>query len=209
VLGGTFDPPHIGHLVVAQDVIEQLELDRLLVVPAGEPPHRETVLPAELRFRLVSECFQGDSRFEVSRVELERTGPSFTVDTLRWIQETRDPEVLYCVIGVDQLRVIDTWSRYEEIPRLARLAVMARGGEPPSLSEAVLPFETVPVTRVDVSGSEIRRRLREGLTIRYLVPERIRERLEADWSRLELSAVSAPDATGRPSTRNETAGGGY
>ena len=189
MLGGTFDPPHIGHLVVAQDVFEHLDLDRLLVIPAGDPPHRSAVLPAELRCALVAACFEGDSRVEVSRVELERTGPSFTVDTLRWVRETRGPEVLYCVIGVDQLQVIDTWSRYEELPSLAWLAVMARDGEPPSSSEALLPFETVPVTRVDVSGSEIRRRLREGRTIRYLVPERIRRTLEAEWRRLSLSAV--------------------
>ena len=188
MLGGSFDPPHIGHLVVAQDVVEQLRLDRLLVVPAGEPPHRETVLPAELRYELVSSCFEGDPRFEVSRVELDRPGPSFMVDTLGWIRERWDPSVLYCVIGVDQLRVIDTWSRYEQLPRLATLAVMAREGEPPSPVEGILPFETVPVTRVDVSGSEIRRRLREGRPIRYLVPERVRQRLESEWRRLGLDA---------------------
>ncbi len=209
LLGGTFDPPHIGHLVVAQDVFEHLELDRLLVVPAGDPPHRETVLPAELRCELVSTCFEGDGRFEVSRVELERPGPSFTVDTLRWIRETRNPEALFCVIGVDQLRAIDTWSRYEELPRLARLAVMARDGELPAAAKAAVPFESTPVTRVDVSGSEIRRRLREGRTIRYLVPERIRERLEAEWRRLALSAVQTTVTRGSTRTRNETAGGGY
>ena len=126
MLGGTYDPPHVGHLIVAQDILEGLELDRLLIIPAGDPPHRAAILPTEVRFDLVSQAFGDNSSFEVCREEVDRAGPSFTVDTLQWIRRTLGPAELYCVIGADQLRVIDTWSRYEDIPRLARLAVMAR-----------------------------------------------------------------------------------
>lgn len=197
MLGGTYDPPHAGHLIVAQDIFERLALDRLLIIPAGDPPHRGSVLPAELRLELVSRAFGGNPCFEVCRVEVDRTGPSFTVDTLRWIRRTMAPDELYCVIGVDQLRVIDSWSRYEEIPELARLAVMERDGEPLPAGDIPLPFEHVAVTRVDISGSEIRRRLREGRSIRYLVPESIRERLEAEWARLATSP-RRPAGTGAP-----------
>jgi nicotinate-nucleotide adenylyltransferase len=154
MLGGTYDPPHVGHL---------------------------------------SQAFGENPCFEVSRIEVDRTGPSFTVDTLRWIRRTMAPEELYCVIGVDQLRVIDTWSRYEEISEVARLAVMARDGEALP-AEMPVPFENVAVTRVDVSGSEIRDRLREGRSIRYLVPERIRERVEVEWARVANAAPESEDA---------------
>jgi len=194
MLGGTYDPPHVGHLIVAQDILEELSLDRLLIVPAGDPPHRAAVLPAEVRLELVSQAFGGNPCFEVCRIELDRTGPSFTVDTLRWIRLTMAPEELYCVIGVDQLTVIDTWSRYEEIPEIARLAVMARDGEAPSADDIPVPFENVAVTRVDVSGSGIRDRLREGRSIRYLVPERIRERVEAEWARVGSAARESKGA---------------
>lgn len=194
MLGGTYDPPHVGHLIVAQDVLEQLALDRLLIIPAGDPPHRTARLPTEVRLELVSQAFDGDPRFEVSRIEVDRTGPSFTVDTLRWIRRTMAPEELFCVIGVDQLRVIDTWSRYEEIPEVAHLAVMARDGETPPAADVPVRFENVVVTRVDISGSEIRDRLREGRSIRYLVPERIRERVEVEWARVKNTALESEEA---------------
>lgn len=184
MLGGTYDPPHVGHLIVAQDVFEGLGLDRLLIIPAGDPPHRTAILPTEVRLDLVSQAFGGNPFFEVCRVEVERAGPSFTIDTLEWIRRTMRPAELFCVIGVDQLRLIHTWSRYEDIAQISRLAVMARDGQGPPADVAPVPFEKVAVTRVDVSGSEIRRRLREGRSIRYLVPEPIRERVELEWARV-------------------------
>lgn len=184
VLGGTFDPLHVGHLVVAQDVVERLELDRLLVVPAGRPPHRDAVLPADIRLRFVRRAFAGDGRVEVSDLELRRPGPSYTVDTLAEIREERSPSELFCVMGVDQLREFDTWHEPERILELARLAVMARAGVEPD--EADVPdgvaFTGVEVTRVDVSGTRIRRRLGEGRTVRYLVPESVRAGVESAWA---------------------------
>ena len=184
VLGGTFDPPHIGHLVVAQDVVEALELDRLLIVPAGDPPHREAALPAPLRLELAREAFGGDGRMEVTDLELRRSGPSYTVDTLDELRRTRDPGELWCVIGVDQLRELHEWHEPERIPGLARLGVMSRAGDRPAPEDCRLdvPFTPVEVTRVDLSSTRIRQRLRAGRTVRYLVPERIRERVERAWA---------------------------
>lgn len=181
VLGGTFDPVHIGHLVVAQDVLEALGLDRLLVVPAGEPPHREACFPAPRRLAWVREAFAGDDRIEVDDREVRRSGPSWTVDTLEEVARDLSPDALFCVIGVDQLRVLDEWREPERIARLSTLTVMTREGEDPAdLRPGVpVPFEVVPVTRVDLSSTRIRRRLEKGRTVRYLVPEAIREDVEA------------------------------
>lgn len=185
MLGGTFDPLHIGHLVVAQDVVETLDLDRLLVVPAARPPHREAVLPAELRLELVRDAFEGDARIEASDLEMRREGPSYTVDTLAALRTRRDPEALYCVIGVDQLRTFESWREPERIAELAAVAVMSRGGDLPRPDEAGggVDFVPVPVTRIDVSSSRIRERLAAGRSVRYLVPESARARVEEAWRR--------------------------
>lgn len=187
MLGGTFDPLHVGHLIVAQDVSERLELDRLLVVPAGRPPHRQAVLAPRTRLQLARQAFEGDDRIEVSPLEVRREDTSYTVDTLAAIVESRSPADLFCVVGVDQLGEFGTWHRPDRILELATLAVMARGGVEPD--EVDVPtgveFRTVEVTRVDLSGSRIRRRLDEGRPVRYLVPEAIRERVVEAWSSRE------------------------
>jgi len=180
ILGGTFDPPHIGHLVVAQDALESLELDRLIVVPAGRPPHREALLDAETRLALVRLAFEGDDRVQVSDVEVEREGPSWTVDTLEWARLELDPEVLYLIVGADQLRSFRGWRQPERILQLARLAVMTRPGE--ELKGTDVPHEVIEVTRVDLSGTQIRWRLEEGMSIRYTVPERLRPEVERAWA---------------------------
>ncbi len=180
ILGGTFDPPHIGHLVVAQDALESLELDRMIVVPAGRPPHREALLDAATRLALVRLAFEGDDRVQVSDIEVEREGPSWTVDTLEWVRRELDPEVLYLIVGADQLRSFRGWREPERILQLARLAVMTRPGE--ELKGTDVPHEVVEVTRVDLSSTRIRRRLEEGMSIRYTVPERLRPEVERAWS---------------------------
>ncbi len=186
VLGGTFDPPHVGHLVVAQDVHEALELDRLLVVPAARPPHRGATLPAEVRLDLVRRAFDGDERIEVSDLEFRREGPSYTVDTLARIREERAPDELWCVIGADQLPELSDWHHPDRILELARLAVMSRGADLPGPDEAPggVAFRPVPVTRVELSSTRVRERLAAGRPVRYLVPEAVREPLERAWRAL-------------------------
>ena len=183
MLGGTFDPPHIGHAIVGQDVLERLGLDRLLLVPAGIPPHREHVLPADVRLDLVGRMVEDREGLEVSDVEVRRDGPSYTVDTLEALRGALEPDQLVCVIGADQFEVIDTWYEHQRLPALAELAVMSRDGTVPAASSQTgsIPYITVDVTRVDISGTRIRRRLRAGRSIRYLVPESIREAVERAW----------------------------
>lgn len=194
VLGGTFDPPHVGHLIVAQDVYERLALERLVIVPAARPPHREAALDADARLALVRAAFGEDARFEVSEIEARREGPSWTVRTLEQIRAERGDADLFLVIGVDQYRAFAGWREPDRIVELARLAVMPRDGSLPD-PDPRFPFEAVPVTRVDVSSTRIRERLDAGLTVRYLVPETIRERLETSWNRRPVAVPpSGPDA---------------
>lgn len=176
LVGGTFDPPHVGHLVVARDVLERLGLDEVRFVVAGEPPHKgdRTPAPPELRARMVEACLDGGPPgLRVDRIELERDGPSWTVDTLRALHR-REPEVDWVlVVGADQLAEFATWREPEEVGRLATLAVVARNGRDPTRVDpgVEVPRITVDVTRMDVSSTEIRRRVREGRSVRWLVPE--------------------------------------
>ncbi len=174
ILGGTFDPPHLGHLIVAADAFEALGLERLIFVPAGTPPHKadSVVATAEQRLRMVRAAVAGDSRFEVDDLELRRDGPSYTVDTLREIGERETDAALVFVLGTDQFGALSGWREPEEVARLATLGVLARGGETPDLSG---PYRgmAVPVRRVDISASEVRNRIAAGESIRYLVPEAV------------------------------------
>jgi nicotinate-nucleotide adenylyltransferase len=181
IFGGTFDPIHIGHLLVASDAYEALSLDRVLFVPAANPPHkpRGPVADAMRRVAMVRAAIEGDARFAVDDLEVRRGGTSYTVDTLRELQ-TREPDAeLVFLLGVDQFRALDSWREPREVSRLARLAVFARGGEAPDLSG---PYEgiPVPVRRVDVSATEVRARAAAGRSIRYLVPEPVRRIIEAE-----------------------------
>lgn len=176
VFGGTFDPPHHGHLIVAADVHAALALDRVLLVPAAVPPHkRETVkAPAGTRLEMVRAAVAGDPRFEVDDLELRRPGPSYTVDTLRTLRDRLPGVELFFMVGADNLRELATWHEPEEIVRLARLVAVPRGCDDVD-TDAPFPVLSVPVTRVGISATDVRRRVAAGQSIRYLVPDAVRE----------------------------------
>lgn len=176
LLGGTFDPPHVGHLVVARDALERLALDEVRLVVTGVPPHKEPAkAPADLRARMVEASLAGESRLVASRIELERPGPSWTVETLRALR-TREPGVeWHLLIGADQLEGFHRWREPEAIVELARLVAMGRGGRKPGdagehSSRVPVPYDTVDVTRMDVSSTRIRNRIGAGRSVRWLVP---------------------------------------
>ena len=181
IFGGTFDPPHVGHLIAAQDALEVLSLDSVLFIPARVPPHKQhvPVTDPSLRLRMIRAATEGDTRFEVSDVELQRTGPSYTVETLRQLREKRPGDEFFLMLGVDQVREFRTWREPDEVLRLASLAMLARGGvEPADVSDIV--HQTVPVTRVDVSSTLVRERVAAGRTIRYLVPDGVEKIIAAE-----------------------------
>ena len=188
VFGGTFDPPHVGHLIVAQDAALALDLDRVLFVPAGVPPHkRDRVLsPADARLAMTRAAVAGNGRFDVDAVELERgEGPSYTVDTLRALAERHPGAELWLLIGRDQWEEFATWREPEEVLRLASVGVLSRAGNGsgPGLGPGPFTNESglgagvrfVDVTRIDTSSTEIRRRVGVGESVRYLVPDAVIE----------------------------------
>ena len=181
ILGGTFDPPHLGHLIVASDAFEALELDRLLLIPSASPPHKRGLVrvSAELRLEMVRAAVRDDPRFEVDDLELHRSGPSFTVDTLRELRVRLPESELFFIVGVDQLREFPTWREPEEVARLAHIAVVAREGDAVE-GDPGIPVRPVGITRIDISATEIRRRVQAGESIRYLVPEGAREVIERE-----------------------------
>lgn len=184
LFGGTFDPPHVGHFIVAWDVIEALDLDEFWFVPSAIPPHKQdtAVTPGALRAEMLEAGLESSDRprVSVSRIELERQGPSFTVDTLRRVRRDCPDAEIYFVMGMDQVVDFGSWKEPEEIARLARLVAVGRGGELPDAGPAMAaPFRSLQVTRIDVSSTDIRRRVREGRSIRYLVPDPVRRIIEA------------------------------
>jgi len=177
LLGGTFDPPHVGHVIVAADVADALDLDRVLWIPAAVPPHKQdqSVTGGAVRLEMVEAACGADERFQPSTVELERPGVSYTVDTLRWLRDRSPDADLVLILGVDQFRTMETdWKEPEQVLRLATLAVMdrdgasARGAIPnvPGAEEATF----VPVTRVDASSTRIRQAVSAGVDVSAQVP---------------------------------------
>ena len=181
IFGGTFDPPHVGHLIAAQDALDALSLDAVVFIPARVPPHKQhaDVTDADVRLRMIQAATESDTRFEVSDLELRRTGPSYTIETLRELRKKRPGDDFFLLLGVDQVQEFSTWREPAEVLKHARLAMLARGGvESAEASDIV--HQTVAVTRVDVSSTLVRERVAAGRTVRYLVPEKVEKIIAAE-----------------------------
>ena len=173
ILGGTFDPVHIGHIVAAVDVRGALGLDRVLMVPAGDPWQKrgQVVATADQRFAMAERACEGLVGVEVSRVEIDHDGPSVTADTLERLAEPdRD---LFLLLGADAVANMPTWRRLEETRDLAGIAVVERAGEHATPPGPGWRFDHVTIPRLDVSSSEIRRRVGAGLPIDGLTPRSV------------------------------------
>jgi nicotinate-nucleotide adenylyltransferase len=184
IFGGTFDPVHCGHLLVAEQCLEQCRLDQVWFVPAGVPPHKlqQTIAPGKARAEMCELAIAGHDRFRVDRRELNRTEPCFTVDTLAALQAEDSTRELYFLMGADSLYDFPTWREPLNIVQLAYLAVVNRGGTPlPDLGPVCenlgaditsrVQFVTVPGN--DVSSSDVRRRVAEHKSIRYMTPRAV------------------------------------
>lgn len=179
IFGGTFDPPHVGHLIVASDAFAELDLDRLILIPSADPPHKQgrVAATAEQRLEMLRAAVAADPRFVVDDIELKRTGASYTVDTLREMRHRHPDAELFFLVGVDQMRELHSWREPHEVARLACLSVLTRGGELPD-PDSPFRYSLVPVTRIDLSATDIRRRIAEGRSVRYLVTDEVREIIE-------------------------------
>jgi nicotinate-nucleotide adenylyltransferase len=182
ILGGTFNPPHIGHLVMAQEAREQLGLDRVVLMPVALPPHKEADGDpgAGVRLELARLAAAGEEGVEVSAAEIDRGGASFTVDTLRELHERYPEQELTFIVGADMAHSLPAWREPERILELARLAVAERDGIArddiaarlgPLHDGSRVTFFDMP--RIDVSSSDIRRRIAEGRSVRHLVPDAV------------------------------------
>jgi nicotinate-nucleotide adenylyltransferase len=184
VFGGTFDPPHIGHLILAQIACDALNLERVLFVPAAQPPHKQDqrVTAALHRFAMLQRAVQGNPRFEVSRVDMDRQGPHYTSDMLSILRAQHRSYELFFLMGADSLNELTTWRAPEWILAQATLAVMRRPNTAINLEAlaARLPAVRERVVIVDaplieISASTLRETVRKGHSIRYQVPDAVLE----------------------------------
>jgi nicotinate-nucleotide adenylyltransferase len=183
VIGGTFDPIHYGHLAAAEEARVRVNLEKVLFSVAGLPPHKldEEVTPAEHRLAMVQLGIFSNPDFELSRVDVDRSGPSYTVDTISILQEQWGQGAeMFFILGLDSLVEVPTWHQPERLIQLCHLVAVARPGfevdmrqledSVPGISSRV---EIIGMPEVDISSSDLQQRVREGLPIRYQVPEEV------------------------------------
>jgi len=190
LLGGTFNPPHVAHLVCAMEARDQLALDVVRLVPAGMPPHKQVPDDpgVEVRVALCALAAASEPGLEVLRAEADRPGPSYTVDTLRALHDAFPGDELTFIVGGDQALSLPTWREPEGLLSLARIAVAARGDATreqildrcSTLAGAADGLVFFDLPRLDVSSSDLRRRVAVGRPIRHLTPEAVAERIAAD-----------------------------
>lgn len=177
LLGGSFDPPHNGHLLAAGDAYDALALDRLVFIPAAVQPLKagQESAPAADRLEMVRRLLAGDPRFEADPVEIERGGLSYTVDTLTALAARWPGAELFWLAGADVSRTFQKWREPGRIAELATLVVMQRAGEAPDMASLPGTTRVLQTRRIDISSTEIRERVRGGKSIRGFVPDAVAE----------------------------------
>lgn len=192
ISGGTFNPIHIGHLIIAEMVRDRFGLDKVLFIPSGMPPHKNlgSVLCAEKRFDMVRRAVANNPHFIESRIEIDRGGYTYTVDTLKKLREIYGNDTsLYYIIGADVLNDLLTWKSFEEVFKICEfIAVLRPGNDVQAFNKqmeylknaysARIHFIETPL--IEISSTEIRERIKEGRSIKYLVPESVEEYIESN-----------------------------
>jgi nicotinate-nucleotide adenylyltransferase len=180
ILGGTFNPIHIGHLILAEEVREKRNLDRIIFVPTYLPPHKDNsdIIAARDRYNMIKLAIKTNRYFSVSDIEIKRDGRSYTIDTIKEFKKIYPKDELYFISGSDLLKYLDDWKDVDEIIRMVKFIVATRPGYPlekipayPACRQAGI--STVAIRAVDVSAFEIRRAIKENRSFRYLVPESV------------------------------------
>ena len=177
-MGGTFNPIHYAHLLSAEQVYDRLGFDKILFIPAARPPHKDhrDVIDSEHRYQMVLHATSDNCHFEVSRIELERTGPSYAIQTVKELQSFYGSCCeLTWIIGADSLIEFKIWKDFDELLDICHFIATTRpnydiNNVPPTLRNRV---EIFPITGVDISATEVRQYVRKGYSIRYLVPEAV------------------------------------
>jgi len=174
IMGGTFNPPHLGHLIIAQQVGEQLGLDKIYFMPDAEPPHvdEKVSIPAIHREMMVRQSIMGNPLFDIETIELERGGKSYTIDTMKLLVAMHPDADFYFIIGGDMVAYLPKWKRIDELVQLVQFVGVARPGY---VKETAYPIIWVDAPLVDISSTEIRKMVKTGRSIQYLVPDDVKD----------------------------------
>jgi nicotinate-nucleotide adenylyltransferase len=176
IYGGTFDPVHHAHLILARQAIETLGLDKVILVPAAISPLKKAapVASGEVRLAMLQAAVKGEPEFEVNECELLRPPPSYTIDTVEDIRRRECGAAIYCLIGEDNVEQLPRWHRFAELEKIVRFVVLDRSGKQPSHSYQLIH------RRIDISATEIRRRVAQNESIRYLLPDSVEEIIQRE-----------------------------
>lgn len=176
IYGGTFDPVHHAHLILARQAIETIGLAKVILVPAAISPLKESapVASGEVRLAMLQAAIKCEPEFEVDECELLRPPPSYTIDTVEEIRRRECESSIFCLIGEDNVEQLPRWHRFAELEKMVRFVVLDRSGKQPSHSYQLIH------RRIDISATEIRRRIAHNESIRYLVPDAVEEIIERE-----------------------------
>ena len=176
IYGGTFDPIHHGHLIVAREARERIGTEEVIFIPARVSPLRKTAPVArdEIRLLMIQAAIENEPGFAVDDCELRRPPPSYTIDTVEQIRQRMGDATIYCLIGEDNVEQLPRWHRFAELEKMAHFVVLDRSGKQPSHSYQLIH------RRIDISATEIRRRVAQDESIRYLVPDSVDEIIQRE-----------------------------
>lgn len=171
ILGGTFDPPHIGHMIIANEVYDALNLDEVWFIPTNEPPHKDKASSSAInRLEMLQLAVEGNNDFFVNDIEMKRSGKSYSIDTIKQLKATHENAQFYFIIGADNIEYLPHWYKIDELIELVHFVGVKRTA---FNTETNYPVTLVDVPLIDVSSSFIRARVEEGKTIRYWVEENV------------------------------------
>ncbi|RFU65783.1 nicotinate-nucleotide adenylyltransferase [Peribacillus glennii] len=172
ILGGTFDPPHIGHLIVANEVLNALDLDEIRFMPNHVPPHKQKTLDVtdEDRLTMLAYAIEGNDCFSIEKIEIERQGTSYTYETIQDLRQREHENEFHFIIGADMIEYLPMWHKIDELMKLIHFIGVKR----PTYNEKTdYPITMVDIPEMFISSSDIRERIKKGRTIKYLLPERV------------------------------------
>lgn len=186
IMGGTFDPIHYGHLILSQYVLDSLNLDKVIFIPSGMPPHKDedVVLKAEKRKKMVELAIKSNPKFKVSSIEIEEESTSYTIETVKKLKNLYKDDKLYLILGGDSLLTLHEWKDYKEILKTINIAVVDRYNYSYSLLDSRVEYFNrrcngnivkVSCPIIQISSTDIRKRVKEGRSIKYLLPEEIED----------------------------------
>jgi nicotinate-nucleotide adenylyltransferase len=174
-LGGTFNPVHLGHLVLAEQAREALRLEKIIFIPSGHPPHKKAsgLAPARQRYQMAALAVKGNPYFEVSDLEISRGGISYSIETVKELKSVYCRAKLYFIVGSDFLKEAFSWKNIDSLGKISKFAVAARPGY--SFTKLPANMQGIRVDALDISATDIRKRIKLEKSIRYLVPEEVRK----------------------------------